>query len=438
MIVAMDTSPDLRRYALRPLRFDVVAAHAERVVTYEEDGTAIIRAPALAELGKPQEARVPACRQFSLVRATFDDLNKALTRLASSPRLADGTSLRDRYDAELARYEERVVDAVERGAFEPDYGTYVYDHHRGELYVVAPAEWHRLALVTSNSKLLTDPDGALSWVEIRQRLEATVVGVAGVSVGGNVLEGWLREARPRVVKIADPDWVELTNLNRGERMSIRHIVGSRATRFDPKNPYEVTRVSKAEYLAYEQHLVDPYLDIWVYGEGLTRANLDRFFAGDGGEEPALDVIAEEMDDLKLKVLVREVARAHRVDVLMLSDFGHVCHAVWNLFHDAPDGPLGVGGSDAEIHEALRRVEEGGRAYLMPFIATLCGEGFAQGSFLDFMEGRGEQPTASLPQSGATAMASGAIAGKELALRALGHRRGVTLRLAYDLLAGTVA
>ena len=57
------------------------------------------------------------------------------------------------YDDEVARYEELVTDAQARGAIEPDYGTYVIDHAHGDLYLVAPERWHRLALVTSNSKL---------------------------------------------------------------------------------------------------------------------------------------------------------------------------------------------------------------------------------------------------------------------------------------------
>ena len=216
-----------------------------------------------------------------------------------------------------------------------DYGTYVIDHARGDLYLVAPERWHKLALVTSNSKLLTDPEGTLTWAEIRRKLEGAVVGFVGLSVGGNLLEGWLREARPRRVKVADPDWVELTNFNRGERMSLRHAVAPRSARFDPANPYDVPRVSKAEYIAYEQQLVDPYLDVDVYTEGVNRENLERFFAGGDGEPP-IDMLVEEMDNLDLKILVRQMARERGIDVIMLSDFGHQAHLWWNPFRDRRD------------------------------------------------------------------------------------------------------
>lgn len=411
-------------HSLRPLLLPAAEAHRSGDLTYEADGTAVLRSP---------EVRIPPSRQYLAIRATFDDLNKAISTQANSPRI-DGRSLRERYDEEAARYEELVAEAMTAGALEPDYGTYVFDRARSELYLVAPEQWHRLALVTSNSKLLTDPDGALSWAEIRQRLEGAVIGFAGISVGGNLLEGWLREARPKRVKVADPDWVELTNLNRGERMSLRHAVAPRSARFDPANPYDVPRVSKAEYAAYEAQLVDPYLEVDVYGEGITRDNLDRFLLGDGASEPPIDILVEEMDHLELKVLVRQAARRHRIDVLMLSDFGHQCHVLWNGFRDHPDAPLGWGADDDTLLAALEETRSGDRDRVFRFVGMLCGEDFAGDEFQAWIEGRGEQPTGSLPQSGATAMASGAIGGKELALRVLGHpiaARG--RRTIYDLL-----
>ncbi len=286
--------------------------------------------------------------------------------------------------------------------------------------------------MTSNSKLLTDPDAKMTWAEIRQTLEAAVVGFVGVSVGGNLLEGWLREARPRRVKVADPDWVEVTNMKRGERMSLRHAVAPRSARFDPANPYDVPRLAKAEYIAYEQQLVDPYLEVDVYQEGINRANLERFFSGGDGEPP-IDILVEEMDNLDLKILVRQVAREHGVDVVMLSDFGHQAHLWWNPFSERRDAPIGYGADDATLLAALEAAKSGDRAKVFAFVAALCGDDYAGDQFGAWIAGQGEQPTGSLPQSGATAMASGAIGGKEIALRVLGHAVPKTGRVVYDFL-----
>jgi hypothetical protein len=412
---------------LRLLLLDAAQAHRSGAVRYMPDGTAVLRHPSTGELELDLHHQIPC------IRATFDDLNKALSRMANSPLLAGGRTLRDAYDEASAEYDALCSEAMAEGRPEPDYGTYVFDPRERALYLVAPVAWHRLALVTSNSKLLHDPEGALSWAEIRRRLEGVVVGFAGVSVGGNVLEGWLREARPNRVKVADPDWVELTNLNRGERMTLRHVARSRAARFDPSNPYETPRVSKAAYIAHESSLVDPYVEFFVYEDGLTRENIERFLCGDGGSEPKLDVLVEEMDDLDLKISVRQVARRHGIDVLMLSDFGHRVHALWNPFRTDPQAPLGHGASDDELQALLAAVKAGDRGKLSAFITALCGESSTGDEFTAWLDGVGEQPTGSLPQSGATAMASGAIGGKEIALHVLGYPPARGNRVIYDLL-----
>lgn len=399
------------------------------MVSYLDDGTVILEHEATGKLP------IPPGRQIPCIRATFDDLNKALSRLANSPRLEGGKTLRDAYDEAAAHYEDLCAETLATGRFEPDYGTYVFDPREQTLYLVAPVEWHRLALVTSNSKLLDDPAGELSWAETRRRLESAVVGFAGVSVGGNVLEGWLREARPQRVKVADPDWVELTNLNRGERMSLRHVAQSRAARFDPRNPYEVQRVSKAAYIAYESSLVDPFTSYYVYEEGLTSANLARFLDGDG-DEPKLDVLVEEMDDPDLKIQVREEARRRGIDVIMMSDFGHRAHLLWNPFRVDPEARLGYRASDDELRAALAALKSGGRSKLPGFLTAFCGDDVAGDQFKAWLDGVGEQPTGSVPQSGATAMASGAIGGKEIALHVLGHAVPEGNRVMYDLLQRT--
>ncbi|MCX4240266.1 nitroreductase family protein [Paraliomyxa miuraensis] len=411
---------------LRPLLLDAAQAHRSGAIRYREDATAILRHDSTGELEIAPSAQIPC------IRATFDDLNKSLSRLANSPLLPGGKTLRELYDEAYAEYEALCAETMASGGVEPDYGTYVFDPRDRFLYLVAPVQWHRLGLITSNSKLIQDPEGKLSWAEIRARLEHAVIGFAGASVGGNVLEGWLREARPSRVKIADPDWVELTNFNRGERMSLRHLALSRAARFDPRNSYDVPRMSKAAYIAYEASLVDPYMEAFVYEEGLTDENVERFLLGDGGDEPRLDVLVEETDDIDLKISLREAARRHGIDVLMLSDFGHRAHVLWNPFRTDASAAIGHGASDEELAAAVANVKKNGRSHFPRVVTALCGHDSLGPEFDDWFAGVTEQPTGSLPQSGATAMASGAIGGKELALHVLGHSLPPGNRVIYDL------
>lgn len=412
---------------MTPILLDAGTAHAEGWVSYDEHGSVRVRLADAAPLTIPPE------RQFPSIRATFDDLNKTLSRLSNSPRLAGGESLRESYEREVAHYEELAAAAYADGRWEPDYGNYLLDPLRQDLYLVAPEIWHRLALVTSNAMLLTDPDMAWSWRQVRERLEQTVVGFAGISVGSNLLEGWLREGRPRRVKLADPDWLELPNFNRCVRASLRHHAGARAARFEPRNPYDTPRVLKVDYTAYEQRLVDPYLHVDRYVEGITRANIDRFLLGDG-DEPRIDVLVEETDNLDLKLLLRERCRAHGIDVLMLSDFGHRVHVLWNFFSRDAAAPISFSGDDEQLSEALAAVRGGDRNKLYDFVRCLCGDEFGGPEFFNWLHGHGEQPTSSLPQAGATAMAAGGIGGKEIALHALGHNaHRPQRRVIYDLL-----
>lgn len=421
-------------YGLRPIVFDAAQAHRDRIVEYHDDGVAVCRHPELAKRGYEAELVIPCSRQFPAIRATFDDLNKALSRLSNSPLMEGGRTLRQLYEEEAARYDALASAAYDEGKWEPDYGSYVVDHAKGDLYLVAPERWHRLALVTSNAMLLTDPSGRLSWRGVRARLEGAVVGFAGVSVGGSILAGYLRDARPAQVKLADPDWVEVTNLNRGERMSLRHVVGSRAQRFDPRNPHETPRVSKAELIAYEMALVDPYTRFHVYGEGLNRNNIERFLLGDGAGEPGIEVLVEEMDDVEMKILIRQICREHGIDVVMATDFGHRTHVMWNHFRADPKSSLGFGAPDDVLLARLAAIRTGGRTRFFDFLDAICGKGYTGEQFEAWMEGRGEQPTASVPQSGATTMAAGAILGKEVVLHLLGHHTSPERRVAvYDFL-----
>jgi len=190
-------------------------------------------------------------------------------------------------------------------------------------------------------------------------------------------------------------------------------------------------VAKAEYIAYEQQLVDPYLEVDVYREGITRENIERFFAG-GDDEPPIDILVEEMDNLDLKIRVRQIARERGVDVIMLSDFGHQAHLMWQPYSERPEAPLGFRVDDEQLLLALEASKHGDRAKVFEFVAALCGPDFASDQFGAWIAGEGEQPTGSLPQSGATAMASGAIGGKEIALRVLGHPTPAGGRAIYDL------
>jgi hypothetical protein len=403
-------------HAFRPLVLDASEAHRTTAVAYDADGTVTLRHDALEE-----PVTIGTERQFPCILPTFLALDKALSSAASSPRTSSGLSLREVFDHEYRAYLEELEHTIRRSdRWEPDYGSYVYDRYAGSLYLVAPAVWHRLSLLTSNARLLTDPAGQMTAERIREHLGTAVIGFVGASLGSNVIEGVVREMRPYAAKLADPDYLEATNLNRLERGSIRYLSQPRANRQEPKNPFDTRFVNKARLVAYEQQLVDPYADWFLYEEGIGDDNIDRFLLGDG-DEPRLDYVVEEADDLRVKLEIRKRARVHGIPVFMASDLGHRSQLQFQDFRANPGTVLGYGVPDRELFERFERcMKSAHRADLFRFVEALIGEGFAVDEYADWVAQKGEQPTSSIPQSGSVAQLSGALGGKLLALHRLGH------------------
>ena len=407
---------DRSQYAWRPLLLDAAQAHETGQVSYDSEGFARLTGTQWSEA-----LRISPQQQYPCAFPTLLSLDKALSSSSNSPRLRSGQTLREAFDAEHRHYLELLGAAREsQGVWEPDYGTYVYDRRSGDLYLIAPEFWHRLALVTSNAKLLTDPCGHMTAEEIRERLAGAVIGFVGASMGSNVVEGVVREMRPRMAKLADPDYLEATNLNRLQHGSLRYLSQPRGRRTNPRNGFEMRFVSKVELLAYENQLIDPYMDWFLYPEGLTADNLDEFLLGGPGE-PRLDYIVEEADDMRIKIEVRRRARMHGIPVFMASDLGHRSQAQLQDFGALPRAPLGYRISDAELVARLERcMTTGERADIFALASGLLGDDFAVDEYRNWVDQVGEQPTSSVPQSGAVAQLSGALGGKLLALHRLGH------------------
>jgi tRNA A37 threonylcarbamoyladenosine dehydratase len=419
-------SKDYRNYSYKPFIISAKEAHTKKYVQYNANGNVVLMHPSLLSkkyIIKPQ-------RQFPAIFASFMDLNKSLSRLANSPIAVGKKSLRQHFDDEFAMYREMMKNQT-KDSWEPDYGTYVFDIREEKLYLILPEFWHRLGLVTNTAHLVQDVEQKMSWIEVKNVLSSAVIGFAGVSVGGNILEGWMREGRPKRVKVADLDWVELTNLNRLERGSLQYLVESRALKRNKKNGYEMMRVKKAELAAYEHHMVDPYAQWYVYSEGINPDTIEQFILGNK-DEPRLDLMVEEMDNFPLKYEVRELCRKHGIPVLMLSDFGHRIQIQLQDFRKNKKLPLGYNITDVELKKRLETVMANGgdRQDIFTFVKGLCGDDFAKDEFALWVKGEGEQPTSSLPQSGATAQAAGGIGGKIIALYMLGFQ--FPDRFIYDL------
>lgn len=151
-------------------------------------------------------------------------------------------------------------------------------------------------------------------LEERQRLQRFNIGVVGLSVGSAVARTLSLEGIGGVMRLADFDVLDLSNLNRLQ--AAVHDVG----------------VNKAVLCARQIYETNPYASVEAFSEGVTRDNIARFIGG----PPRLDVLVDECDTIEMKILLREHARARRIPVIMAtSDRGMLDVERFDLEPDRP-------------------------------------------------------------------------------------------------------
>ncbi len=133
----------------------------------------------------------------------------------------------------------------------------------------------------------------------QEKLGALRIGVAGLSVGHVIAHTLVAQGMCGLLRLADFDHLELSNLNRV-----------------PASVFDLG-INKACVAARRAAELDPYLPVEVLDAGLTFDDIDEFCDG-------LDIVIEECDALEIKAVLREGARRQRIPVLMAtSDRGLV-------------------------------------------------------------------------------------------------------------------
>jgi molybdopterin/thiamine biosynthesis adenylyltransferase len=167
-------------------------------------------------------------------------------------------------------------------------GKWVYFSWRHSLLHVLDDNGFQQVRTGRNRNLITK--------EEQEKYYNSTIGIAGLSVGNSCALSIVQTGGGKHIKLADPDILELTNLNR--------IRGSIAELTEPKVYMSARQI-------YE---LDPYADLTLYTEGLTEDNIKEFMDG-------LDVAIEEMDNMGMKVRLREEAKERGIPVTMATDNG---------------------------------------------------------------------------------------------------------------------
>jgi len=167
-------------------------------------------------------------------------------------------------------------------------GKWVYLSWRNVLLHILDDDGYQQVRTGRNRNLITK--------EEQTKFYNSTIGIAGLSVGNSCALSIVLTGGGKRIKLADPDTLELTNLNR--------IRGSIAELTEPK-------VFMTARQIYE---LDPYADLTLYTDGLTEGNIEEFMDG-------LDVVVEEMDDMGMKVRLRQEAQKRGIPVTMATDNG---------------------------------------------------------------------------------------------------------------------
>jgi molybdopterin/thiamine biosynthesis adenylyltransferase len=130
--------------------------------------------------------------------------------------------------------------------------------------------------------------------EEQSLLRTKRIGIVGLSVGSAIAMTLAIERCCGELRLADFDTLELSNLNR------------------VRAPVHTLTLPKVLVIAREIAELDPFIGITCFFDRIDRSNLEEFLLHRG----RLDLCIEECDDLSIKVLVRRLAKQHRIPVMM--------------------------------------------------------------------------------------------------------------------------
>lgn len=193
------------------------------------------------------------------------------------------SSFDSEFTSELSKFRKKMIgsnnhELVTYWAYYPWINTIVRIPDRSILYQLRTAR---------NRNLITQQEQRL--------LGKATVGVAGLSVGSNVVKALAHEG-VAALRLADHDHISITNLNRLQA-GLPNI-----------------GQEKIDWITQTLYELDPYFDIQCYSDGVTDENIYDFMQG-------LDVLVDEIDDVYMKTRLRIIAREQGIPVIMATDNG---------------------------------------------------------------------------------------------------------------------
>ena len=203
----------------------------------------------------------------------------------------------DDWEAQAREYEQILNPAsLQNPSVRPEQslpkesGVWVYYPWRHCVIHCLPSPEYAHLRASRNQNLITPAE--------QEQFRNARIGIAGLNVGNPAALCIALESGGVSMKFADNDHLAASNLNRF-RAGLCDI-----------------GLNKAILTARQVYEIDPFASIEVFDHGITPENIEQFLL-----EPRLDVLVEETDNLELKIRIRELARQHRIPVVMVTGNG---------------------------------------------------------------------------------------------------------------------
>lgn len=261
------------------------------------------------------------------------------------------------------------------------------------VHLLPPKEVQRLR-VSRNRYLITDRE-QVNYHHAR-------VAIAGLSIGSSIASTLRLQGGAQTLKLADFDALELSNTN-------RIAVG-------------VTHLGEQKVDIIKEKLLetDPFTKLSLFPKGLTPNTVERFCKG-------ADVIFDEVDNLLIKVLLRQAARKFHTPLIMLTDNDDGVLIDYYPYHKNPHTPLFYGVPDRDILAAVSAKTPPTKAQMVKLSSQIVGPEHISERMIKSLRAVGKS-LVSWPQLGTAAMFSGVVGAYMTRMIVNGHHFGFRRRL----------
>jgi len=279
------------------------------------------------------------------------------------PSVVDGTK-------QFQSFKEHYL----KGRKPNDVGSWVwYPWLKQLVHLLPPKDFQRIR-TSRNKYLITEQE--------QDKYQKTCVAIAGISVGSHIATTLRLQGGAQNLKLADFDTLELSNTNR-VAVGITNL-----------------GVKKIELVRRRLLEIDPYTKLTLFTRGLTPNNVERFCR-------KADIIFDEVDNLRIKVLLRQYARISRTPLIMLTDNDDGVLVDYYPYHKDIQTPLFHGLTDKEILRAVNTKKPSTKAEMVRLSSRVVGQKNISPRMTQSLNAVGKT-LVSWPQLGTAALLSGVV------------------------------